>query len=63
MADLPSESREQFPMSLSGKTKKLLLKSDKKPTELAKVIETVVNKINHGPVDSIEMLVAALLEE
>jgi len=54
---LPSDAKHFLPESLSEKTKNELQKSGLSPAEMGKVFENVVDKINHGSVDSIDKLV------
>lgn len=52
---LPNTAIEQVPMFLSDKTKRLLMKKSAK--EVADIIDAAVDKINHGSVEVLDVLV------
>lgn len=52
-ASLPSMAKEQLPNALSESTKNELLKAP----DAEKILLTVIDDINHGNVNSIEVLV------
>ena len=54
-AHLPEMARIQLPSSLSEKTKKLVLKLS--PEELGQVLNTAIEQINRGSVESVDTLV------
>jgi hypothetical protein len=58
---LPKEAKTFLPQSLSEKTKRQLLNSGKTTTEIAKIIESAVDVINHGSVATIDELVNKFL--
>ena len=54
---LPKEAKKFLPQSLSEKTKERLLDSGLSPSDISGIIESAVEKINHGSVESIDKLV------
>lgn len=52
---LPGMAIQQLPSSLSAETKRRLLK--KRPEETAELLNTAIDEIDHGSVESIDSLV------
>ena len=54
-AHLPEMARKQLPNALSDKTKSKLLKLS--PEEVGRLLNKAIKAVNHGSVESIDMLV------
>ena len=52
---LPNTAIEQVPSFLSDKTKRKLMK--KTPREIAEIVDAAVDKINHGSVEVLDVLI------
>ena len=59
--NLPKEARQLLPQSLSEKTKDELVKSGLSSNEIARIVETAVNKIEHGSIESIDRLISSAI--
>ena len=53
---LPKEAKRLLPQSLTEKTKNMLIESGLSSAEIALIIETVIDQINHGSTTSIDKL-------
>lgn len=60
-AGLPNTARKQLPVCLSEKTKKMALKMS--PEEFGKILSTAIEVVNHGSVESIDVLVRNQIEK
>lgn len=56
-AKLPNEAKTFLPQSLTEKTKNKLIEIGLSSTEIAEIIETAIDQINHGSTETIDKLV------
>jgi hypothetical protein len=59
-ADLPNMARILLPSTLSGETKKAVMKL--KPEELGIILKDTIDQIDSGSVESVDVLVRKALE-
>lgn len=61
LAHLPEMARIQLPSALSEKTKRKVMRLS--PEELGQVLNTAIEQINRGSVESVDTLVRLLIEK